>query len=88
MAPSQGLTIMFMYLVPKLLLGNGYLAQALLGHHIVISGNIVLIGFAKQSFAPKWVPKLELGNQKTRNAADNPVKPSSYFTTLKNFADH
>jgi hypothetical protein len=28
------------------------------------------MGFAKQSFAPKWVPKLELGNQKTK-AADN-----------------
>jgi hypothetical protein len=31
------------------------------------------MGFAKQSFAPKWVPKLELGNQKkpaTTNAAD------------------
>ena len=28
------------------------------------------MGFAKQSFAPKWVPKLELGNQKTDAAND------------------
>jgi hypothetical protein len=45
------------------------------------------MGFAKQSFAPKWVPKLELGNQKT-NAANDLSQPWYYFTTMKNFADY
>jgi hypothetical protein len=45
------------------------------------------MGFAKQSFAPKWVPKLELGNQKT-NAANDLCQPCYQFTTLENFADH
>jgi hypothetical protein len=36
------------------------------------------MGFAKQSFAPKWVPKLELGNQKKPalpNAANDLCQP-------------
>jgi hypothetical protein len=51
-------------LVPKLLLGNVIGAQALLGQHAVIKRDFFLISLAKQSFASKWVPKQELGNQK------------------------
>jgi hypothetical protein len=48
-------------LVPKLRLGNALVAQALLGR---LGNNfVVTVWPAKQSFAPSWVPKPELGDQ-------------------------
>ena len=47
-------------LVPKLLLENEIVFQALLGQAPVLSLTLIL---AKQSLAGKRVPKQELGNQ-------------------------
>jgi hypothetical protein len=47
-------------LVPKLLLGNESVFQALLGQVPILSLTLIL---AKQSLARKRVPKQELGNQ-------------------------
>ena len=51
-------------LVPKLLLGNVQIWPKLcLGTLIIELFDCLTNTFAKQSFASKWVPKRELGNQ-------------------------
>ena len=54
-------------LVPKLLLGNALVAQAVLGYFLMQKPDSITHEeyFAKRSFATKGVPKQELGNQKT-----------------------
>jgi hypothetical protein len=61
------------FLVPKLLLGNEVLAQALLGRHNESRILFPLNYFAKRSFAAKGVPKRELGNQRRTIPVSAPV---------------
>ena len=64
----MGCAMRTFYLVPKLLLGNGIVAQALLGHlHIWQDKTNRSINFAKGSLAPQGVPKQELGNQENHD---------------------